>query len=64
MKYEAKTYKRLGAMTGSVMGVLLMIIAVCLNRTVLGAILLLACACIGVLFGNMIEKKQGENYFE
>ena len=57
MKYEAKTYKRLGAMTGSIVGVLLMIIAVCIHKTVLGAILLVVCACVGVIIGNITENK-------
>ncbi len=60
MKYEAKTYKRLGAMTGSVIGVLLMIVAVCLHKAVLGAILLIVCACIGVIIGNIIENKKAK----
>ena len=60
MKYEAKTYKRLGAMAGSIVGVLLMIVAVCLHKTVLGAILLVVCACIGVIIGNTIENKINE----
>ena len=62
MKFEAKQYKRLGAMTGSIIGVLLMIIAVCLKRTVLGAVLLIVCTCIGTVIGNMSEKKKGSEH--
>lgn len=57
MRFEAKTYKRLGVMTGSIIGVLLMIGAICLHRTKLGAVLLITCACMGVIVGNIVEKK-------
>lgn len=60
MKFEAKTYKRSGAMLGSIVGVVFMMVAVCLHRTVLGAILLIACACIGVVIGSIIENKMNE----
>lgn len=62
MKYEAKSYKRFGAMMGSIIGILLMIIAVCLYRTVFGAVVMIVCTCIGIVVGNMIEKKKGENH--
>lgn len=58
MRFEAKSYKRLGAMVGSIIGVLLLIVAVSLHRTVLGAVLLIACACTGVVVGNIVENKR------
>lgn len=58
MKYETKTYKRLGAMTGSIIGVLLMIIAVCLHSTALGAVLMIVCAGVGTIIGNIAENKR------
>lgn len=62
MKYKAKIYKRFGAMMGSIIGVLLMIIAVCLYRPVFGAVVMIVCTCIGIVIGNMIEKKKGKNH--
>lgn len=47
-------------MAGSVVGVLLMMLAVCFQKTVLGAALLIVCACAGVIAGNRVEKKIGE----
>ena len=58
MKYETKTYKRLGAMIGSIIGVLLMIIAVCLHKTVLGAVVLTVCAGMGTAIGNIADNKK------
>ena len=58
MKYETKTYKRLGAMIGSIIGVLLMIIAVCLHRTALGAVLLIVCVGMGTIIGDIAENKK------
>ena len=60
MKFEAKTYRRVGAMFGSMVGVLTMIIAVCMGKNILGTMLLILCICIGFLIGNIFEKKQGE----
>ena len=60
MKFEAKTYRRVGAMFGSMVGVLTMIIAVCMGKNILGTMLLILCICIGFLIGNILEKKQGE----
>ena len=60
MNANAKVYRRLGAMAGSVIGVLLMMLAVCLHKTALGAALLIACACAGTIAGNAIERKIGE----
>lgn len=59
MKFEAKTYKRLGAMIGSIIGIIAMIIAVCMDQNVIGAGLLIICACIGVIWGSVTEKKHG-----
>ena len=56
MKFEAKAYKRLGAMIGSIIGVFAMIVAICMDKTILGAILLIAGACVGVVVGSVIEK--------
>lgn len=55
MKFEAKTYKRTGAMVGSIIGVLAMIVAICLEKTILGAGALILCACVGVLVGSVME---------
>lgn len=60
MSFEAKTYKRIGAMVGSIIGVLAMIVAVCMEKTILGAGLLIICVCIGVIVGNVIEKANGD----
>lgn len=60
MKFEAKTYKRIGAMVGSIIGVLAMIVAVCMEKTILGAILLIICVCAGVIVGCVIEKRHGD----
>ena len=60
MQSSVKAYRRLGAMAGSVIGVLLMMLAVCFHKTMLGAALLIICACAGVIAGNAIEKKMGE----
>ena len=62
MGYEAKSYQRFGAMMGSIIGFFLMVIAVCLYRPTLGAVLLIVCTCTGIVIGNMIEKKKGNNY--
>lgn len=56
MRFEAKTYKRTGAMVGSIIGVLAMMVAVCMEKTILGAGALILCACAGVLVGSIIEK--------
>lgn len=60
MKFEAKIYKRIGAMAGSIIGVLAMIVAVCMEKTILGAALLIICVCVGVLVGSMMEKIYGD----
>lgn len=60
MKFEAKTYKRIGAMVGSIIGVFAMIVAVCMEKTVLGASLLIICACVGVMIGSVMEKTHGD----
>ena len=57
MKFEAKTYKRTGAMIGSIIGVLAMIVAVCMEKNVLGAGALILCVCVGVLLGSVMENK-------
>lgn len=57
IKFEAKIYKRLGAIIGSIIGVFAMIISVCVGENILGAGLLILCACIGVIGGNVIEKR-------
>lgn len=59
MNFKAKAYLRLGATIGSIVGVLTMIIAVCMGKTLLGAILLLVCVGIGIVSGNIVEKKLG-----
>ena len=59
MRFKVKIYKRLGAISGSIIGVLCMIAAICLYSTELGAVLLMACVCIGVMIGNIAEKKSG-----
>ena len=56
MKFEAKAYKRLGAMLGSIIGVFAMLVSICMEKTVLGAILLILGACVGVVVGSVIEK--------
>lgn len=60
MKFEAKTYKRVGVMIGSIIGIFAMIIAVCMGKNFVGAGLLILCACIGVIWGSAIEKKHGD----
>ena len=59
MRFEAKTYKRLGAIMGSIIGVFAMMIAVCVDKTLVGAILLTVCTVIGIIIGSIIEKKAG-----
>ena len=49
MRFEAKTYNRLGAILGSIIGVFAMMIAVCVDITLAGAILLIICAVIGII---------------
>ena len=41
MKFEAKTYRRTGAIAGSIIGVLAMIAAICMDKSILGAVLLM-----------------------
>lgn len=60
MKFEAKTYRRVGAIIGSIVGFFCMIIGVCMGKNIFGAILLILCSCIGFLIGNILEKKQEE----
>ena len=60
MKFEAKAYKRIGAMVGSIIGVLAMIVAVCMGKTFFAACLLVACACAGVIVGSVLEKAHGD----
>lgn len=57
MKFEAKTYKRLGAMVGAIIGVLSMIIAMCVDKNMLAAILLILFVGIGIFIGSIVEKK-------
>ena len=60
MNFEAKTYKRLGAIGGSIIGVLAMIIAVSVGKTIQGALLLILFTCLGIIIGILIEKKMEE----
>lgn len=60
MKFQAKTYKRLGAMVGAIAGMFLMIIAVCAGKNMLGALLLLAAIVMGTVVGSGIEKKHSK----
>ncbi len=57
MKFQAKTYKRLGAMAGAIVGVFLMIIAVCAEKNMLGAILLIIATVMRTVAGSVVEKK-------
>ena len=57
MKFEAKTYKRVGSMIGGIIGIFAMIIAVCIGRNLVGAGLLILFVCIGVILGSVAEKK-------
>ena len=57
MNFEAKTYNRLGAIVGSIIGVLAMIIAVSIGSVSVGVVMLIACACVGFVLGTIIEKR-------
>lgn len=57
VKFQAKIYKRLGAMVGAIVGVLLMIIAVCAEKNMLGVVLLITAIVIGTVAGSVVEKK-------
>lgn len=57
VKFQAKIYKRLGAMVGAIVGVLLMIIAVCAEKNTLGVILLITAIIMGTVVGSVVEKK-------
>ena len=54
--FKVKIYKRLGAMVGGIIGVLAMIVAVCMEKTILGASLLIICICVGIIIGSLIQK--------
>lgn len=56
MKFEAKTYKRLGAMIGSIIGISTMMIAICMEKNLLGAGFLIFFTGIGVIVGSIAEK--------
>jgi len=60
MRYQADYYKRLGAMTGSMIGIVLMLVAICMGKNLAGAVLLVSCSCIGLIVGIIFEKKHGE----
>lgn len=57
MNFQAKTYKRLGAMVGAIIGVFSMIIAMCVGKNMLSAILLILFVGIGTFIGSIVEKK-------
>ncbi len=57
MNFEAKTYKRLGAIVGSIIGVLAMIIAVSVGSVSVGVVMLIACVCVGFVLGTIMEKR-------
>ena len=57
MNFEAKTYKRLGAIVGSIIGALAMIIAVSVGSVSVGVVMLIACACVGFVLGAIREKR-------
>ena len=57
MKYEPKPYMRLGAITGGIIGVIIMMITVCIGKTVVGAVLLFVCLCLGIICGCVMERK-------
>lgn len=63
MKYEVKVYKRLGALIGSFIGIFAMITAICLKKNLLGAILLIIFACVGLAMGCVLEKIMNTNNF-
>lgn len=57
MKFQAKTYKRTGAMIGAILGVLSMLIAISAEKNMLGAILMAAFVCMGTVIGSIMERK-------
>ncbi len=57
MNFEAKTYKRLGELLGSITGVIAMIIAVSAGSVSMGVIILIACTCVGFVLGTITEKR-------
>lgn len=59
MRFQAKLWLRTGAIAGSVTGVLAMLTAISFEKTKLGAVLLMVCAGVGSVIGNMVEKRKG-----
>lgn len=60
MNFEAKTYKRLGAMIGSIIGVLAMIFTVGVGNVSVGVVMLIVFTCIGFVIGKITEKRHEE----
>jgi uncharacterized membrane protein YdcZ (DUF606 family) len=56
-QFETRTYKRLGALTGGITGVIAMIFSVCMGRNLLGAVLLIIFICAGTIIGSQVDKK-------
>lgn len=59
MRFQAKLWLRVGAIAGSVTGVLTMLTALSFEKTKLGAVLLAACVGVGSVIGNVVEKRKG-----
>lgn len=57
MKFQAKTYLRLGASVGSIIGVIAMIFAICFEKTILGVVIMVLCVGVGTIVGNILENK-------
>lgn len=58
MHFQSRTYLRLEAMAGSVIGILAMIAAISAGWAKLGAVLAVICAGIGCAVGNGVEKRK------
>ncbi len=59
-RFQAKTYKRLGAMIGGFIGILMMMIAICMGYYWQGAISVLAFIVFGTIMGSLLERKQND----